>query len=388
MSLIDVQDLESVVSGEEVKLINQGIKVELPTISLTMIVRDEEEHLPQCLELVKDVVDEIIIVDTGSKDKTVEIAKKYTDKIYHYEIPKIIYQDKEIEDLDFSVMRNFADSHATCDWILTLDADERMKAEYIQTLKTIIAQRPQLIACEFPIFNQYDEKNYSQHRRFKAYKNHVGIHYRCVLHETIGDSLEGKGESALVPIPIIHLGYGDSDEHRKRALTRNIPILEKAVEREPDNYFYLYYLGKSYMTAVNDDEKAKKYLEKSLKYSKKYIGVHLETKFYLGNIALKEGKITKAIEYYNQVIAGDPTYPDVHFIMGAIYLDRGKYDIALPFLEHAFKNQSNMKSKINILKVFFSNKQILEKMQLAAARCGEFEKASRYLIQELEEGVK
>ena len=68
-----------------------------------MIVRDEEEQLPQCLDPIKDVLDEIIIVDTGSKDKTVEIAKKYTDKIYHYEIPKITYQGKEIEDLDFSI---------------------------------------------------------------------------------------------------------------------------------------------------------------------------------------------------------------------------------------------------------------------------------------------
>ena len=65
----DLQDLEGVVSGEEVKLINRGIKTQLPTITLSMIVRDEEEQLPQCLDPIKDVLDEIIIVDTGVKIK-------------------------------------------------------------------------------------------------------------------------------------------------------------------------------------------------------------------------------------------------------------------------------------------------------------------------------
>ena len=67
----EYQDLEGVVSGEEVKLINRGMKAQLPTITLSMIVRDEEEQLPQCLDPIKDVLDEIIIVDTGCKDKTV-----------------------------------------------------------------------------------------------------------------------------------------------------------------------------------------------------------------------------------------------------------------------------------------------------------------------------
>ncbi len=112
--------------------------------------------------------------------------------------------------------------------------------------------------------------------------------------------------------------------------------------------------------------------------------MHLETLFLLGNLATEEGKLNLGVKYYNQVIAQDPHYPDVHFIMGVIHLDRKQYDTALPYLEHALKNQSTLKSKINMLKIYFSNKQVLERLQTAAARCGEFEKASRYLIQELE----
>ena len=82
-------------------------------ISLCMIVKDEEKVLSRCLDSIADFVDEIVIVDTGSIDKTKEIARKYTDKIYDFE-----WID------DFSAARNFAFSHATMDYVMTMDADE------------------------------------------------------------------------------------------------------------------------------------------------------------------------------------------------------------------------------------------------------------------------
>jgi len=379
------QNLEGIVSGEDVRLINRGLKSELPTISLVMIVRNEEENLSKCLNPIKDIVDEIIIVDTGSTDKTVNIARGYTDKVFSYKIPKVEWHGEEVEDINFSDMRNYADKFATCDWILTLDADERIKPEYIQTLKAIIAQQPDIIAYEFPIFNFYEDKgkHYSQHNRYKAYKNHIGIYYQCVIHETIGDSVEERGKAVRIPIPIVHLGYGDPIEHKKRAETRNIPILERATEREPENYFYWYYLGKSYMTIFDNNDKAKKCFEESLKYSKNHLSTELETKFYLGNIALKEGQVKKALQLYNEVITKDPYYPDVHFIVGMIFIDKKRYDVALPYLEHAYKNMQTNKSIINIMKVYFNEKSILEKLQLTAARSKEFSKATAYLIEEV-----
>jgi len=82
-------------------------------LSICMIVRDEEESLPRCLESIKDIADEIIVVDTGSKDKTKEIALKYGAKIY----------DHPWED-NFSLHRNQALSYATKKFVLQIDADE------------------------------------------------------------------------------------------------------------------------------------------------------------------------------------------------------------------------------------------------------------------------
>jgi glycosyltransferase involved in cell wall biosynthesis len=86
---------------------------DMVSISLCMIVKNEENTLCRCLESVKDVVDEIIIVDTGSNDRTLEIVKDYTDKIYQFE-----WID------DFSAARNFAFQQAKMDYVLTMDADD------------------------------------------------------------------------------------------------------------------------------------------------------------------------------------------------------------------------------------------------------------------------
>ena len=90
----------------------------MATISLCMIVKNEERVLERCLECLKDIVDEMIIVDTGSTDSTKEIAKKYTDKIYDFEWIK-----------DFSAARNYSLSFATKDYIYCADADEVIEPE-------------------------------------------------------------------------------------------------------------------------------------------------------------------------------------------------------------------------------------------------------------------
>ena len=84
-----------------------------PTLSLAMIVKNEQYNLYTCLKQIEELVDEIIIVDTGSTDKTVELAEQFKTSVYHY-----------TWDDDFSSARNFSLEKCNCDWILVLDADE------------------------------------------------------------------------------------------------------------------------------------------------------------------------------------------------------------------------------------------------------------------------
>ena len=99
-------------------------------ISLCMIVKNEEAYLEECLTSVKDLVSEIIIVDTGSTDKTKEIAKKFGAKIIDF-----TWID------DFAAARNASIKQATGDWILVLDADEVIAKKDFETIKTLIADK-------------------------------------------------------------------------------------------------------------------------------------------------------------------------------------------------------------------------------------------------------
>src|SRR5688572_1371573 len=97
------------------------------TISLCMIVRNEERLLDQCLSTVKDFVDEIVLVDTGSQDATLKIAEQYDARIYEYPWTG-----------DFSEARNHSIAHATGNWILVLDADERIAARDARQLRPLV----------------------------------------------------------------------------------------------------------------------------------------------------------------------------------------------------------------------------------------------------------
>jgi glycosyltransferase involved in cell wall biosynthesis len=98
-----------------------------PQISLCMIVKDEETLLPRCLSSIQGVVDEIIVVDTGSTDRTVAIAQSFGASVYHHP-----WQD------DFAAARNESVRYAHGDWILVLDADETLLSDCIPALRQAI----------------------------------------------------------------------------------------------------------------------------------------------------------------------------------------------------------------------------------------------------------
>src|SRR3990167_4214430 len=104
------------------------------TISVVLATYNEEKNLPSCLASIKDIADEIVIVDGSSKDKTVEIARKFGAKI------KITTNKK-----NFHINKQMAIDMATCDWILQLDADEQISPELAKEIKSIINNRSSII---------------------------------------------------------------------------------------------------------------------------------------------------------------------------------------------------------------------------------------------------
>lgn len=147
------------------------------TISLCMIVKNEEEVLARCLDSVKDLADEIIIVDTGSQDRTKEIAYAYTNNVYDF-----VWTD------DFAAARNFAFSKATCMYCMWLDADDVIlpkDREGFQRLKEILSPETDMVMMKYnTAFDDNENPTFSYYRE-RLIANRRGYQWTGAVHETI-----------------------------------------------------------------------------------------------------------------------------------------------------------------------------------------------------------
>lgn len=194
----------------------------MKTISTVLIVKNEEAMLARCLESVKDS-DEIIVVDTGSIDNTVEIAKKYTDKVY----TDFTWCD------DFAKARNHAKSKATGDYILSIDADEYCHdfskvREAVEMDIDAINVRMNMENTTPPSFFYYS----------RLFKNKPEIFWCGAVHNVL--NITGQRDSE------VEITYGYSPAHELDP-DRALRILEKEVARLGDTApREMYYLGREY----------------------------------------------------------------------------------------------------------------------------------------------
>ncbi len=165
-------------------------------ITLSMIVKNEEQYLRDCFESVKGVVDEIVLVDTGSTDSTLEIAKKYNAKIFHF---------KWIN--DFAAARNFALENSSGDWILYLDADERLSPKSKQEILNLTKIKKS-IAYNCRLLNIDEHNNRPSVMKYvRLFPNHKSLKFEGAVHEQIEFSiLRNKIAISECDIEILHVG--------------------------------------------------------------------------------------------------------------------------------------------------------------------------------------
>lgn len=200
----------------------------MPTISLCMIVKNEEEVLSNCLESVEDICDEIIIVDTGSTDQTKEVAKQFTDKIYDF---------KWID--DFSAARNYSFSLATKDYILWLDADDVIPKEDQKKLKELKKQLNYNIDAVSMYYIVDTDKNGHPtffFRRNRLVKRSKGFKWIGAVHEYI----EVNGNILESDISVLH--NKKRKKENSQEIDRNLKIYENRIkngeEFTPRDLFY------------------------------------------------------------------------------------------------------------------------------------------------------
>jgi tetratricopeptide (TPR) repeat protein len=208
------------------------------TVALCVIAKNEEEFIANCLDSARPFVDEMIVVDTGSTDRTVEIAREHGARVEHFE-----WCD------DFAAARNTAIEAATADWILMLDADEELEAASGPLLRPIADLLPaDFIGFSISVANLHRTGNGEEaitHNVTRYFPRRESLRYRGVIHEDLYD-LEKQAYSQVIrtnEIRVRHYGYDPTVYKLRSKDTRNMQLLQAALEREPDNVRLLYYLG-------------------------------------------------------------------------------------------------------------------------------------------------
>jgi len=196
-------------------------------LSVCLIVKNEEQFLAQCLKSIHGLAQQIVVVDTGSTDRTVEIAKSFGAEIYSF-----AWCD------DFSAARNAALEHATGDWVLMLDADEELPAAEHERLRADM-KRAEVIAFRLPLVNKGEEAH-GRHCVPRFLRNAPGVYYYSRIHEQVFPSLVQLGrawgmKTAIGAAELLHHGYSKEIVRDRNKIERNLKLLRQAVVEFPND---------------------------------------------------------------------------------------------------------------------------------------------------------
>lgn len=235
-------------------------------LSIAMIVKNEEKYLDKTLKslvpLMSEIESELIIVDTGSTDRTVDIANKYTDKVY--------FKDWSG---NFAEMRNESIKYAKGEWILILDADEEV-VEYHNFIDFINSDKREKYNSLNIVLNNFSNEELTVATKsplLRIFKNDGNFKYEGMIHEqpVYKTPIYNPVDGAIL---VNHYGYIYEDETiRQKKMKRNEELLFKELELNPNSPYINYQLGQNYMV-LNKASDAVFHLEKSrLEYEKKGI---------------------------------------------------------------------------------------------------------------------
>ena len=307
-----------------------------PSLSVCLIAKNEEKFIEKCLESIKDIADEIILVDTGSDDKTKEIASSYGAKIIDYK-----WQD------DFSKARNIYLKNATKDWILSIDADETVEGRDGVKIR-------QLIEMDFDAFsfiqrtysNEENDVNFvkSEQKDFSGYlsvpttrlfRNLKGVYYEDAVHETIDASLiKNKAKLGNTDIAIHHYEILKGKDELKRKQLNYMEYSKKRLAENPKDVKALCDIGLAYFKFVNDAESAIPYLLKAKELDENYPRSYI----ILGEIYASLKKYEEAIPLYEKLIRMEPERKaDNCYYLGQLYQALNEKEKAISAFNEALR---------------------------------------------------
>ena len=301
-----------------------GPRPPTPTISLSMIVRDEDQFLADCLTSVQGVVDEIVVVDTGSEDDTVEIAESFGARVFHH-----------AWDDDFAAARNRALAECTGDWVLSLDADERLDPATKHEIRTAVAQ-PGVHAWYLRMVSAEGETPAGDEvRMIRLFRRTPGTRYVGRIHEQVAQDIPNKKWGDCQAI-FHHYGYDPSIYKARRKKERYLHMLELGLKDTQDGTdpirrgSYLYYRA-----MLSDDgqrlprlTELAQFIEAERHQLEGRIPWIPAGLIYHALALLDAGQPLKAAQTARRVLKESGEAPILHSIIGAALLGEGELEQA------------------------------------------------------------
>jgi tetratricopeptide (TPR) repeat protein len=284
-----------------------------------MIVKNEGDNLSQCLKSVRGVVEEIIVVDTGSTDSTVQIARSFGAKVIHHTWSG-----------DFAAARNTGLQQAHGQWILVLDGDEELSEESKGEL-LLCAEHMEYEAFFLRIHNHKGVTSASQtitvNPVIRMFRNRPKYRFSGIIHEQIAEAIITVTPQALMHLTTVvihHYGYAEGIVVKKDKIKRNVELLEEQLRINPKDPFHHFNMAVEYMR-LGEYQPALKHIQQSLEEAPPDTSyIHLLHKYEIRALAeLKD--FPGALAACDRGMSAHPDYPDLAHLKGALLLQLGAF---------------------------------------------------------------
>jgi glycosyltransferase involved in cell wall biosynthesis/tetratricopeptide (TPR) repeat protein len=304
-------------------------------LSVCLIARDEEPFIARCLESVRGVADQVVVVDTGSSDRTAEIARGLGA-----DVVELAWAD------DFAAARNESLRHARHDWILVLDADETLDPGSHEEVRRLV-QGEEVVGYLLPMRNYLEAEGTSEvieHLNLRLFPNHAALRYVGRDPHAQLRCLDPRLGFATVPCGVVlhHDGYRSDVAARRAKGERNRLALERAVRDEPHDPFHAYNLGLAY-SVLGRTADAERELRRAIALSRPaaparaaapppfLAAAHVS----LAVALFRLERYVEAAAESDEALRLARNFPDAHVARGAALARLGRFDEALDAYDRA-----------------------------------------------------
>ncbi|MCP8968855.1 TPR domain-containing glycosyltransferase [Ectobacillus ponti] len=295
--------------------------MEKPFLSACLIVKNEEKVLRRCLESLQGAVDEIIVADTGSTDKTKEIASEFTPHIYDF-----VWID------DFSAARNFAAQHASGEWVLSVDADEYLDRDsLLKSLEVLRSPENELsmFTAEIISFTGEQGEGTATHRMGRVYRRNK-VEYVGAIHE----QLSGAGGMGSLPLTFYHYGYLQHVVKEKKKDERNLAILRAELRSGKATGFTYYNYGQELMQLERWEEALQAFMTAYERKPNMQAAWIPHTLLSIIKTLFQLKRYSQALTVAAEAEKAWPDSPDFLFWRGEVYRQQGRLADAKEVFHH------------------------------------------------------